>query len=107
MTTIDDDSLYVAITSGHCEGNSYNKITNASTCETAATSLGYTYSNKINDSSGQQICFVGVPPTTKRITTNLIQEMSTLTHKVALIFVQDETEAFSIDINLPISSCLT
>tara|TARA_E500000178_G_scaffold189620_1_gene187704 strand:- start:320 stop:1177 length:858 start_codon:yes stop_codon:yes gene_type:complete len=58
VTTIDDDSLYVAITSGHCEGNSYNKITNASTCETAATSLGYTYSNKINDSSGQQRCFV-------------------------------------------------
>ena len=58
VTTIDDDAPYVAITSGHCEGNSYNKITNASTCSTAATSLGYIYSNTIDNSSGQQRCFV-------------------------------------------------
>ena len=50
--------LNVAITSGHCEGNSYNKITNASTCSTAATSLGYIYNNTIDNSSGQQRCFV-------------------------------------------------
>ena len=59
VTTIDDDSLYVAITSGHCEGNSYNKITNASTCSDSSNIPGlHLHSNKINDSSGQQRCFV-------------------------------------------------
>jgi hypothetical protein len=58
VTTTDDDAPYVAITSGHCESNNYDKVTNASTCQTAATSLDYNYSGTTNWSDQPQRCFV-------------------------------------------------